>query len=388
MSRISNKFYVQAIDDGTTLHAQLLSNKALTQAFIAGGSAVPDWTVEANRPTIYVDMLSGTDRVVPNSGGTWTYNGQVIDFENDTRFQLVTNYIPTGYSAPVPAIKIVANLASSTNVDTDTIGYSGSYSLGGTDLNFAVSTNIRITSTSAAGIFGLIEFVDGSNVVSEDGQTKIMRGRLFGADGVEIVASEQAQTPFTTQWLLNDAPIGAGGKVTSGSSSYYQAKSVSEEDITDNAIVACTFSYNDGSTDLTYTAYESLDDQTDPEQMYIQTSVSNGGTGLDGGGAELHKGQSVTFQIWMGTMTDSTPDTTWTSFKVRLHKSDGSVVLDSIPGIPDVVTGGDSPASADYGYRQMTWQSEYSYASIIFPYDLVKATFAKYLTGYVKAEKN
>jgi hypothetical protein len=395
MSIISNKFYVQAIEDGSTLHAQLLSDKSLSQGYTPSG-CVPNWTVAANQPTIYVDLINGTDRVSANAGGTWTYNGVAIDFENDSRFTLLNNYIPSGYTTPVPAIKITGNLASSSNVNTDTIGFSGSYTLGGNDIGFDVTTFVRITGIMSNGIFGQIEFVDGSNIIAEKGAKKTIRAVLFGADGNEIQATAGSPNAFTTQWYLNDTLIGAGSTITVDGQTYYQAMQVAEDsslgaskEITDNAVIKCVFSYTttvDGSTaTLTYTAYESVDDQTDPEQMYIQTVVSGGGAGLDGGGMELHKNQSVVFQFWMGTMTDSTADTTWQNFYARLHRSDGEIVLTSITGINDVES--TDPESDMYGYRQLDWSSANHYATLQLSYDLVKSTFTKYLTGYVKAIK-
>lgn len=377
MSTISNKLYVEAIDDGSTLHAQLLSDLPLSQAKTPQGT-VPDWSKAANQPIIYVDLLSGTDKVSANTGGVWTYNGTPIDFSTDTRFALVNNYTPLGYSSPVPAMKIIDNLATSTNVNTDTIGYSGTYTLGGNDISFAITTFVRITGISSAGIFGQIVFVDNSNIITTKGQVKTMRARLYGADGNEIEYNK-----FTTAWKMNDVSIGNGGDVTiSGGNTYHQAKQISENNITDNAIISCTFTFSttvDGQTStLTYTAYESIDDQTDPEQMYIQTVISNGQGALDGGGAQLRKNQTVYFRIWMGTMADSTPDDTWNTFKIRLHDSEGNIVTAQIPDVGN--------AGAD-GYRDITWIPESHYAQIQFTFDTVKETFSKYLTGYIKATK-
>lgn len=393
MSKISNKIYVEAIDDGSTLHAQLLSDKPLSQGYTSSG-CVPNWGTAANQPVIYVDLINGSDRVAANAGGVWTYNGTPIDFANDSRFALVNNYTPTGYASGtyVPAIKITGNLASNNNVNTDTIGYSGTYTLGGSDIAFAVTTFVRITGIMSNGVLGIIEFIDGSNVISAKGQKKTMRGRLYGADGQEIAAAN-----FTTQWYLNDTLIGSGANVTESGTTYNQAMQVAEDDslgankeVTDNAIIKCVFNYDttvDGqSANLTDTAFESIDDQTDPEQMYIQSVVNNGGSGNDGGGMTLHKGQSVTFRIWMGTMEDSTADPTWTDFYVRLHKSDGSVVTDSITGVSNVqssVVGNEM-----YGYRKLDWMSANSWAVLTLSYDLVKDTFDKYLTGFLLAIKN
>ena len=76
MGNISNRFYVTALEDGTTLHGNLVADKSLTQAW-NGTSAVPDWTVVANQPTIYLTLLSGATAVQPSADSVqWYYNGK------------------------------------------------------------------------------------------------------------------------------------------------------------------------------------------------------------------------------------------------------------------------------------------------------------------------
>ena len=386
MSSVSNRFYVEAIDDGSTLHGQLLSTKALTQAW-TGSAAVPNWTVAGNQPTVYVDLISGTSKVTPDTGGKWYYNNVEIEWADasatavstDGRFQKVNNY-PTSAN-PTAAIKIIANLASNSNVNTDSLTYTGSYTLGGSPIGFSVSTFIRITGVSSAGIFGFIEFI-GSNIVTEKNQVVTMYAHLFGADGNEITATASG-SPFSTAWKMNNASIGAGGDVTVNGQTYHNAKQVSESQITDNSIIECNFSYIttiDGtSTTLTYTTFENVDDQTDIEQMYIQY---NGGNDTS---ATLKRGGSITWDIWMGAQDDPTVDTTWQTFYVKLLNSAGNVVLDNISGIPNAITTAGDP---HYGYRDIsgTWDS--SAVHITITYDIVKSsTFGKYLTGIVLAEK-
>lgn len=383
MSSVSNRFYVEAIDDGSTLHGQLLSTKALTQAW-TGSAAVPNWTVAGNQPTVYVDLMSGTSKVTPDAGGKWYYNNVEIEWADasatavstDGRFQKVNNY-PTSAN-PTAAIKIIGNLASNSNVNTDSLTYTGSYTLGGSPIGFSVSTFIRITGVSSAGIFGFIEFV-GSNIVTEKNQVVTMYARLFGADGNEITASG---SPFSTAWKMNNASIGAGGDVTVNGQTYHNAKQVSESQITDNSIIECDFSYIttiDGtSTTLTYTTFENVDDQTDLEQMYIQY---NGGNDTS---ATLKRGGSITWDIWMGAQDDPTVDTSWTQFYVKLLNADGSIVHNNITGIPSEIT---DSSDAHYGWRPLTWDG--SAAHLTLTYDIVhdSSTFKKYLTGIVLAEK-
>lgn len=387
MSSVSNRFYVEAIDDGSTLHGQLLSTKALTQAWTgSAGAAVPKWTVAGNQPTVYVDLMSGTSKVTPDAGGKWYYNNVEIEWADasatavstDGRFQKVNNY-PTSAN-PTAAIKIIADLASSSNVNTDSLTYTGSYTFGGSPIGFSVSTFIRITGVSSAGIFGFIEFV-GSNIVTEKNQVVTMYARLFGADGNEIVATASG-SPFSTAWKRNNASIGAGGDVTVNGQTYYNAKQVSESQITDNSIIECDFSYIttiDGtSTTLTYTTFENVDDQTDLEQMYIQY---NGGNDTS---ATLKRGGSITWDIWMGAQDDPTVDTSWTQFYVKLLNADGAIVHNNITGIPSEIT---DSSDAHYGWRPLTWDG--SAAHITLTYDIVhdSSTFKKYLTGIVLAEK-
>lgn len=385
MSSVSNRFYVEAIDDGSTLHGQLLSTKALTQAW-TGNAAVPNWTVAVNQPTVYVDLMSGTSKVTPDAGGKWYYNNVEIEWADasetavstDGRFQKVNNY-PTSAN-PTVAIKIIGNLASSSNVNTDSLTYTGSYTLGGSPIGFSVSTFIRITGVSSAGIFGFIEFV-GSNIVTEKNQVVTMYARLFGADGNEITATASG-SPFSTAWKMNNASIGAGGDVTVNGQTYHNAKQVSESQITDNSIVECDFSYItsiDGtSTTLTYTTFENVDDQTDLEQMYIQY---NGGNDTS---ATLKRGGSITWDIWMGAQDDPTVDTSWAQFYVKLLNADGAIVHNNITGIPSEIT---DSSDAHYGWRPLTWDG--SAAHITLTYDIVhdSSTFKKYLTGIVLAEK-
>ena len=385
MSSVSNRFYVEAIDDGSTLHGQLLSTKALTQAW-TGSAAVPNWNDAGNQPTVYVDLMSGTSKVTPDAGGKWYYNNAEIEWADasatavstDGRFQKVNNY-PTSAN-PTAAIKIIANLASNSNVNTDSLTYTGSYTLGGSPIGFSVSTFIRITGVSSAGIFGFIEFV-GSNIVTEKNQVVTMYARLFSADGNEITATASG-SPFSTVWKMNNASIGAGGDVTVNGQTYYNAKQVSESQITDNSIVECDFSYVttiDGtSTTLTYTTFENVDDQTDLEQMYIQY---NGGN--DTSATLKRGGQPITWNIWMGTQDDPTVDTSWNKFYVKLLDSDGNVVHNTITGIPSEIT---DLSDEHYGWRPLTWDG--SAAHITITYDIVhdSNTFKTYLTGIVLAE--
>lgn len=365
MSTISNRFYVTAIDDGTTLHGNLASDKSLTQAW-NGSTAVPNWTTPSEQPTIYLTLLSGATLVKPADGYKWYYNGAEIT-ASDTRFQITTKSVTyAGQTiADMPALKIVANLASSANVDVDMITFKGDYVINGTGVSFACDAQIRISAITANGKLGVINFVGGISDITEAGQTITMYGRLYGSDG-------QSDTSATTKWYLNDSSIPVSGQTIDGQTNAFQ---VTESQVVDHATVRCEF--YDANNNLLYTAYAGIDDMQDPEFMYIQYNGNNGNA------ASLRNGESASFQIWVGTREDpsvlggaSTPK--YPIIKVQLLDGDGSVIMDT--GLETAIPNPDAN-----GWRDLTNTMSQGKATIEPHYDTVNGAGKKNLTGIVIA---
>jgi hypothetical protein len=363
MSTISNRFYVTAIDDGTTLHGNLASDKSLTQAW-NGSSAVPNWTAPSEQPTIYLTLLSGATLVKPADGYKWYYNGAEIT-ASDTRFQITTKSVTyAGQTiADMPALKIVANLASSANVDVDMITFKGDYVINGTGVSFACDAQIRISAITANGKLGVINFVGGISDITEAGQTITMYGRLYGSDG-------QSDTSATTKWYLNDSSIPVSGQTIDGQTNAFQ---VTESQVVDHATVRCEF--YDANNNLLYTAYAGIDDMQDPEIMYIQYNGNNGNA------ASLRRGETASFQIWVGKRDDAgvlggASNPTYPIIKVLLLDGNGSVITASglATNIPD-------PDSN--GYRTLPMSG--GKGSITPHYDTVNGAGKKNLTGIVIA---
>lgn len=351
MSTVSNRFYVTAIDDGTTLHGALQSTKPLSQAW-TGSAAVPDWTNADNRPVIYLTLMEGSSYVVPESGYKWKYNGVEIDFSQGV-FEKVT-YIPQGYSSAVPAIRINQNLASSENVDVDIISFEGSYEMAGAQVGFSASATIRITTVTSGGLFGIIEF-DGEKNITVKGQQIRMFGTLFDGSGNEITSG------YTAAFYLNDESHLI--KTTTPLDRYAV---VNEGDIVDSAVIICKFTYSENGQ--TYTAYDTIDDQQDPEFMYIQYNGANGNA------ASLKKGESVTFSIWMGQANNPAIEDGW-MFKLKVLDAEGLLSNAQFDDLPN--------ADND-GWRALTVSS--GKASVQVSYDTAKA-LGKYMTGLILAEK-
>lgn len=365
MSTISNRFYVTALEDGTTLHGNLASDKSLTQAW-NGSTAVPNWTTPSEQPTIYLTLLSGATLVKPADGYKWYYNGTEIT-ASDTRFQITTKSVTyAGQTiADMPALKIVANLASSANVDVDMITFKGDYVINGTGVSFSCDAQVRISAITANGKLGVINFVGGISDITEAGQTITMYGKLYGSDG-------QADTTATTKWYLNDSTTPVSGQTISGQTNAFQ---VTESQVVDHATVRCEF--YDTQNNLLYTAYAGIDDMQDPEFMYIQYNGNNGNA------ASLRKGETASFQIWVGTREDAgvlggsaTPK--YPIIKVQLLDGNGSVIMDT--GLATAIPNPDAN-----GWRDLTNTMSGGKATIEPHYDTVNGAGKKNLTGIVIA---
>lgn len=356
MSNISNKFYISAIDDGQTLHGNLSVAGSLSQGW-NGRAAVPDWTVAANQPIVYLTLLMGSTPVVPVANSIkWYYNGVLIGFDENTGISTDGLFQRTSYSSSglsMPALRVISNLANSANVDVDAIKIEGQYMLDEVPLDFAAFQEVRITQLTEGASLGVITFLDGISNITEKGQTITMYGRLYNADGTEA-------SGVTTKWTLNDGtPV--DGVTKDGRANTFE---VEEGDVTDHATVKCDFYL--GSVKV-FTAHANIDDLQDAEYMYIQYNSSNGNA------ASLRRGQSVEFSIWIGTQdnpavlkVDGTP--VYQYFKILLLDSDGNVVTASGLG----PTEHKLPDPDGSGYRKLT--STGGVAKVFFDFDMVNSS--------------
>lgn len=373
MGNISNRFMITALEDGTTLHGTLGSNKPITQAW-SGSGCIPDWETETTeQPTIYVTLLNGSSYVVPSDNYTWYYEGNVIDFSGgntsaDGKFQKVTNFTPAGYSSGqyVPAIKIIKNLATSTNLDVDTITFQGSCVVEGASINFSAQIQIRTTVISQNGFVGWIDALNGIKTITSDTPSVTLIPQLRDSSNVDVTSQS------TKAWYVGNTLISS---TTTTDPIYINSSGqlvIKESGITDYAVVKCVFTVNNMTA---FTAYIEIDDQTDPEYLYIQYT---GGSGND---ASLRSGENAVYQFFVGvSSSDPTVRTDWGSFKVQLLDSTATVVDNtrtSGTGIPDGV-------EADDWFRPL--QSSGGVASLTVPYSVVVAC-GKKLTGIVLASQ-
>lgn len=390
---ISNQFMITALEDGATLHGNLVSDKSLVQMW-SGTAAVPNWgttgTVGTSyQPTIHLTLLSGTSPVAVTSlsSYSWHYNDHGNDVAitfSDTSTTIewndtggsgsVTGYLSTGDCAgmflkhnktvngvSVPALRIISNLASTSNVDVDTITFVGAYNIGGSNVNFSADAVVRITAVTATGYIGVVSFVSSADITAP-GQTIKMYGQLFNATGGTVQCS--------TMWYVNQG-TGTSGQIIDG---YANAFSLSEDQVVDHATIRCEFIYEGETVTVTYVA---VDDIQDDEFMYIHYGTSQGAIAA-GNPTSLRPGDTAYFAIWIGTRDNpavlgGTETPRYSVYKLKLLNSAGQ----EITGDADDAR----PVGSD-GYRPMNVVEGKAYVS--FPYDTVFAN-GKKMTGIVYA---
>lgn len=336
MTKVSNRFFVTAISDGSTVSAVLRSNKSLSQVYSQeAGTCVPDWNLPANQPTVFaVVRVNGTYRVPDLAGAIWSYNGQTIEFDPVTNKS--TNFLDGGEPVferttytidevvgsvtnhwTMPALKVIRNLAHVGNTDQDTITLDNSVEVGGTQIDYSVSVPVRISLMSSSGYYGYVEgdsYVNSPNP-TDAGYTATMNARLLIGD--------QPVQQFKTKWYREGIDTNPFATVTAANG--VATTTLNASQITDYVVVRVEF--YDMQNNKVFTSLWDIDDMQDTEEMFITHGTSNQNN------ASLRTGETVTFKIWMGRRTEQYEvDDRYTNFKVKILDSAGQTVLCSLSG--------------------------------------------------------
>jgi hypothetical protein len=121
------------------------------------GKATPDWTVAANQPIITPVVSSMRGNGVTLSSFSWKYLGNTLsftgaasgDWRTDSTGKFMMN-LSTG------ALKIVDNLASTTNIANDTLEFSCTATVAGVEYSVSKSIDVVIQSIGSSSYMGII----------------------------------------------------------------------------------------------------------------------------------------------------------------------------------------------------------------------------------------
>jgi len=335
MAAISNRFVVTALQDGQSIQGELAVTRSLWQSVTNQGEVFPNWEsdTEETRPLLYPLIMSGGVVIAPTTT-SWKYNNELITFADQTGlstndsfpgvFKRTTYQVQSGIT--VTALRIMKNLASSTNDDSDTITVSGTATVGDTTLSFDAMQTVRITKAAESSSVGELLFVNGKGTLSSDTDDVSIRAILHTTGG-----SADAST-YRCEWWWNGAKqaetTGAG---TGGNANH--TITITGAQVTDYVMVECRF-YRVGV--LEATAYIGVDDIADKEMMQFAYAIYTGNTPPasvvmnNTSAATLKMGQSVLYGIWIGSKDDplTQPQTTGTywTWSARIFAADGTEI--------------------------------------------------------------
>ena len=151
---------IKRLRNGDSIFLTLeLNGKPLYQAIDEQtGGVVPDWTIDANRPVITPRASTTRSNTVSLSEHHWKYNGVDLLFNGTSSGDYVLDSTGKfGLNPTSGALKIFDNLASSTNIASDTLLYSCVATVAGTEYNLTKSVDVQICVGGASSYYGFIK---------------------------------------------------------------------------------------------------------------------------------------------------------------------------------------------------------------------------------------
>lgn len=346
---VSNQIFMSAIDDGSTIHGSLLSDRSLSQGYVKNeGTYVPNWNATTG-PTIYLTLLDGATPIAPSgwSAATqeavvWKWNGNEIAFDENGKstgsamydgqplFQRTTQ---TWQGITMPALKIIYNMARAGSLNNDVITMEGKVEMSGEPIDFSAGVTVQLGEASSNGYHGGIYFPEGSVILTDD-QWVTAVGELYSGGG--------AVTEFRCLWELNGEAVTATSAsgdgrayVTSSSATHgNDTLHVSGDDdsgVLDIATVTCKFQVKDeeGNWQTVFVITETIDDQGDEQYLYVNFTLGGTTAKINGAPVSLHRGQSVVWDAYVGLNSDASVVLPFNKFEYRPQKADGSFMADT-----------------------------------------------------------
>ena len=323
MGKISSQFVVTALEDGLTIHGSLTSDKTLTQ-IVGPNTITPDWSVDANRPTITLRVQKGSQYITAQNY-TWYINGVAID-SSDARFQMGTTIIS---GVTCPTLKIKQNLGGPGNLDLDTISIVGKIESNGALLDFSAGIEVKISRLTGSGYTPALCF-NGKAYIDTKGEYICIYAPLYTESG--------AVQSYACRWYINYDDEVTATAAPQGGGSYKSTVTVDgvtypclylyEGDVEDFTVVRCEYLVG-GNVEAVETV--NVNDEQDPDMMYITYGANQ--SGYDGTPASLKTGQSVTFNIWVALMDNPAHEATmakYVRYKVKLLDASASTITASI----------------------------------------------------------
>ena len=252
---------IRRVRNGDTLFLSFNTNGiALFQGVdSSSGEVSPDWTVEANQPVITPVVNSAKGNPVTTQYHSWKYLGVTLSFTGATVGDFIKD--STGKFAintSTGALKIIKNLASTTNFASDLLEYQCVATLDGVEYNLSKSIEIMITTFGASSYIGLI-------TATTEQLTATVSSTTLNAE----LRLAKGSVDFYPKWYKGNLSTPWTGK--NGSKSPVATRT----DVDGTTLFICEFYKSEGDTTPVYRAGIRIIDTLDDFQVVFGITSAN-----------------------------------------------------------------------------------------------------------------
>lgn len=194
---VQNHFTIRRLRTGDTLFLTIANNGLPLMQTVNSTTGVPtpDWTVSANQPVLTPKVNAASGNPVALSAHKWMYNGSELTFSGDTSDGWILDSTEQFKINEVTgALRIVANLGGTDNLDGDVLQYSCVATAGEVDYPMTRSVDIQIFGSDAASYYGLINAT--TEQLTANTPTSTVTTRLF-------FGSEE-KTGYSVKWYKDE----------------------------------------------------------------------------------------------------------------------------------------------------------------------------------------
>ncbi|MDO4213179.1 MAG: hypothetical protein Q4D10_03455 [Bacteroidales bacterium] len=262
MSEVKGQTTIHYVKQGDSLTCSLRSTFPLKQ-FVTNGAGTVSPAFATNKPCIYPVVRSSlhASRVAPQTSGMkWYYNGVEIQFSSGLSQSMggvaagtFKSEVKTIDGFAVPTLTILKDLASSSNIDSDTIEFRGTVNTGFAAV-VSASIEVSIEQTDGEAYLAYISINNGG--VIDDGTSSLT------AKAHLLVGGTEKSSGVSYAWYKMNVSAGVDGWVSLNKTT--QSITIAASDVNSSELYKCVVT----SGGKTASAVMEVVDETDILVLY------------------------------------------------------------------------------------------------------------------------
>lgn len=273
MSNVSGITTIKYVRQGDTLSCGLRSTFPLKQ-FVTGGNGIVSPSFAANKPCVYPVIRSSltATRISPlTEGVSWYYNGTKITFGTDGLSAAMGDLAAGTFKSEtksvdgvtVPTLTILKDIASSSNIDPDTILFQATVNTG-FKTGVSASIEIAIEQTNGEAFLPYIT-VNNGGIIDDQVSSLTAKAHL-------LIGGTEKTDGVSYEWFKMKVTDGLDGWISTGAKA--QTLTIAESDISSSELYKCVITYGDKTAE----AVLEVSDETDVLIIYPNPTDGSGNT--------------------------------------------------------------------------------------------------------------